>query len=80
VYLGIASLDFYALVLGLTPGIGGLTMQRGHELMDDHNSFRPDRLRRLRLCVCHGRFHRHPDLLLAAVQLRVTRSRDKIEF
>jgi N-acetylglucosamine transport system permease protein len=81
VYLGIASLDFYALVLGLTPGIGG--PNHASEVMSSWmitNSFRPDRFDAFAYACAMGVSIAILTLVLAAVQLRVTRSRDKIEF
>jgi N-acetylglucosamine transport system permease protein len=81
VYLGIAALDFYALVLGLTPGIGG--PNHASEVMSSWmitNSFRPDRFDAFAYACAMGVSIAILTLLLAAVQLRVTRSREKLEF
>lgn len=81
VYLGIMALDFYALVVGLTPGIGG--PNHASEVMSSWmltNSFRPDRFDAFAYACAMGVSIAIITLLLAAVQLRITRSRDKIEF
>lgn len=81
VYLGIAALDFYALVVGLTPGIGG--PNHSSEVMSSWmitNSFRPDRFDAFAFACAMGVSIAIITLLLAAVQLWITRSRDRIEF
>jgi N-acetylglucosamine transport system permease protein len=81
VYLGIAALDFYALVVGLTPGVGG--PNHATEVMSSWmltNSFRPDRFDAFAYACAMGVSIAIITLLLAAVQLRLTRSREKLEF
>ncbi|GAA1648526.1 carbohydrate ABC transporter permease [Catellatospora bangladeshensis] len=83
VYLGIAALDFYALVVGMTPGPGGGGPNDASQVMSSYmmsNAFRPSRFDSFAFACAMGVSIAILTLLLAAVQLRVTRSRDKLEF
>lgn len=83
VYLGIGALDFYALVVGMTPGPGGGGPNDASQVMSSYmmsNAFRPARFDSFAFACAMGVSIAILTLLLAAVQLRVTRSRDKLEF
>jgi N-acetylglucosamine transport system permease protein len=83
VYLGIAALDFYALVVGMTPGPGGGGPNNASEVMSSWmmaNAFRPSRFDSFAYACAMGVSIAIITLLLAAAQLRITRSRDKLEF
>lgn len=83
VYLGIAALDFYALVVGMTPGPGGGGPNDASQVMSSYmmsNAFRPARFDSFAFACAMGVSIAILTLLLAAAQLRLTRSRDKLEF
>lgn len=83
VYLGIAALDFYALVIGLTPGSGGGGPNHASEVMSSWmitSAFRSSRFDGFAFACAMGVAIAMLTLLLAAVQMRLTRSRDKLEF
>ncbi len=83
VYLGIAALDFYALVIGLTPDPGGGGPNHASEVMSSvmmTNVLRPSRYDAFAYACATGISIAIITLLFAALQFRVTRSRDKIEF
>jgi N-acetylglucosamine transport system permease protein len=83
VYLGIAALDFYALVIGLTPDPGGGGPNHASEVMSSvmmSNVLRPSRYDAFAYACATGISIAIITLLFAALQFRVTRSRDKIEF
>ncbi|GAA2397089.1 sugar ABC transporter permease [Catellatospora methionotrophica] len=83
VYLGIAALDFYALVVGMTPGPGGGGPNDASQVMSSYmmsNAFRPARFDSFAFACAMGVSIAILTLLFAAAQLRITRSRDKLEF
>lgn len=83
VYLGIAALDFYALVIGLTPDPGGGGPNHASEVMSSvmmTNVLRPSRFDAFAYACATGISIALITLAFAALQLRITRTRDKIEF
>ncbi|MFC7242759.1 carbohydrate ABC transporter permease [Catellatospora aurea] len=83
IYLGIAALDFYALVIGLTPGAGGGGPNNASEVMSSWmltSAFRSSRYDGFAFACAMGMSIALLTMLLAGVQFRLTRSRDKLEF
>ena len=82
VYLGIAALDFYALVIGLTPDPGGGGPNHASEIFAsvlNFTAFNSSRSGRYGYACAMGVALAIFTIILAALQLRLTR-RERIEF
>jgi N-acetylglucosamine transport system permease protein len=81
VYLGIAALDFFLLVFAMTPGQGG--PDHASEVMSTwmyYTAFNSSRIDKFGYACAMGITMALFTTIIAVIQLRITRSRDKIEF
>lgn len=81
VYLGIAALDFFLLVFAMTPGQGG--PDHASEVMSTwmyYTAFNSSRVDKFGYACAMGITMALFTTIIAVIQLRITRSRDKIEF